>query len=240
MSTETVNLSLLVLDYTVYPRHKLSQYHVNELAEALQAGAKFPPVVYDKNTFIIIDGFHRTTAYKQVLGPDAVIPAEALECKSKSEIILKSAEYNSRHGLKFTAWDKARCISLARTNQIKEEFMMKALNIPQERFDALKTRIVEVKNEHGKVLREAQLKRGQENIAKKMDGRYITIEEESLIESGKTTGLSPEIRIATLIKDLQLLESNNTLFTVTNKNIKIVKNLYQLLGEAIERFENEQ
>lgn len=240
MSTGTVKLSLLLMDYNVYPRHKISQYHVNELVDALEAGAKFPPVVYDINTHIIVDGFHRVAAFKHFFGVDCEIEAEALDCKDKGEIILKSVEFNSHHGLRFTAWDRARCISLARANKLGEEFMRKALNIPPERYEKLKDRIVPVRNEAGKFIRETQLKRGQENIAKKADGVYVTIAEEKLIESGGTTGLSPEIRIATLIRDLTLIEGKDiTMLTITNKNIGIIKDLYELLGEAIERYENE-
>jgi hypothetical protein len=226
-------LSLLVLDYTVYPRHKISEYNVNTLLQALESGATLPPIMWDKNTGIVIDGFHRITAYRRKYGPDYIIEGEAIDCKDKKEIIIKGAEINNRHGMRLSAWDQSRCLAIAAANGIVEEIMQKALSIPKERVELLKKRIVEVRDARGKFMGNTQLKRGQESIAKKQDGIYVTLEEQKQIEGG-TTGLNANIRIRTLIKDIDL---NN--LEVTSKNIKSIKELHELLGEIIAGYENE-
>ena len=234
MNTSKIKLSLLIFDFEVYPRHKISEYQVNELYQAIEAGKNLDPIIWDHATKTIIDGFHRVKAYKKIYGLDYEIDGNVIECKDKAEMILRSIEYNNKHGLKLSAWDKARCIALARAHKIKEDVIRKALAIPEERYKTLKERTVVVKNKNGKILKRIQLKRGQEKIAKKQNGIYVTEEEAEAIEGGGTTGLKAEIRIQTLIKDIDL---NN--FEITKRNIEIIKELVNLLKEEIRRFENE-
>lgn len=234
MSTETVEISLaqVVFDYNVYPRHKVSMYHVNSLIESLKGGAEFPPIILDKKSKRIIDGFHRATAYKQINGPDFLVKAQLLPCKDEADVIVKSIEYNNHHGLRLAAWDQSRCLWLMEKYNIDKLIIQKAIGVTQERLDELRKRNVEVRNETGDVVRETQLKRGQNTLANKPDGRYVTISEAEIIESGRTTGLSSDLRLTTLIKDFSM-----EMFVVTKKNIARVKELYELIGTAIEAFE---
>jgi len=232
--TKKISLSLLIMDYDIYPRHKISSYHVNELSQSIQGGAKFPPIAWDKNSKKILDGFHRVSAYKRIYGLEYEVEGFEIDCKDKSEMIIRGFEYNDKHGLRLSAWDKARFISIARANSISEELIIKTMNTPVKRIDVLKRRIVPIRNEQGQFVGEAQLKHGQEKMSKKPDGIYITQEEAKQNESGSSTGLNPLIRITTLIKDLDFKS-----FEVTSNNIEIVKELYHCLGEAIEEYENE-
>ena len=231
MNVSKINLSLLIFDYEVYPRHKISDYNVNELVQVLESGKEFDPIVWDQETKTIIDGFHRVKAYQKVYGFDYEVHGCAIQCKDKAEMILKGVEYNSKHGLRLSAWDKARCLSLAKKYKIEEQMMKDALAIPEDRLKKLKERIVEIRNKRGRKVGETQLKRGQEKIAEKVDGKYVTEEQAKAIESGNTTGLKADIRIRTLVKDLNL---NN--FEITSKNVKIVRELVELLTTALEDY----
>jgi hypothetical protein len=117
---------------------------------------------------------------------------------------------------------------------IKEAIQMQNLSITEEKYKKLQNDIVEIRNELGKKVGVTQLKFGQNNLAKKENERYVTQKEAEIIESGNTTGLSPEIRISTLIKDF-----NMSIFMVTSKNVKKVRELYELIGEALAIYEEE-
>lgn len=229
MNLSKIKISLLIFDFEVYPRHKISGYHVNELCNVLESGKELDPIVWDKETKIIIDGFHRVKAHKKAYGLDCKIQGYAIECKDKAEMILKGIEYNSKHGLRLSAWDQARCMTLARMYKIRDEIIKKALGIPEERYKKLEKRIVNVKNKSGKIIRKAQLKRGQEKLAEK---GYITEKEAEAIEGNGTTGLKADIRIRTLIKDIDM---NN--FEVTKKNVEMIKELIGLLEEEVANYE---
>jgi len=58
-----VALADLVLDYELYPRVRLSDMYVAELAEALRSGVVLPPVVVDRASNRVVDGFHRVKAH---------------------------------------------------------------------------------------------------------------------------------------------------------------------------------
>ena len=109
--------------------------------------------------------------------------------------------------------------------------MRQALAIPPERIEKLKERIVPIRNKNGKNIGEVQLKRGQQNIAKK---GYVTVKEAVIINGNSSTGMKPEIRIKTLIKDLEI-----DTFKIIDKNIDMVKELIKLLQNAVKEFENE-
>lgn len=223
-----VKIKSLKLDESIYPRHKVSKHHVGNLKTNILAGAKLPDVIFDKSTKTVVDGFHRITAYKELYGDDYEINAKAIICKDKGEILLESAKINSKHGLKLSAWDMARCINIAEANKISKQLMQEALSITPGRYDSLFSRIVEIRDLNGNSSGHTELKRGQMSIAKK---GYITEQEAEIIDE-QTTGLSKESRIFTLITDIELGN-----LKVTKKNISLIQKLYNLLGDIIDDFE---
>ena len=64
----SILVSALMLDYNLYPRHVVDEQHVHYIVEAMRSGAEMPPVVADKRSKRVIDGFHRVTAVKKMHG----------------------------------------------------------------------------------------------------------------------------------------------------------------------------
>jgi ParB-like chromosome segregation protein Spo0J len=61
----TMLASELMIDFNLYPRHAIDSTHVNDLLNALKAGAKLPPVVINQQDKRVVDGFHRLAMYKK-------------------------------------------------------------------------------------------------------------------------------------------------------------------------------
>ena len=61
METETgkIKVSDIVFDPKIYPREKWNSTTVNIYADSLQGGAKFPPLILQKGTNLLLDGVHR-------------------------------------------------------------------------------------------------------------------------------------------------------------------------------------
>jgi len=59
-----IAIEQIVWDPSIYPRSKWSSSTVERYAEALEAGARFPPVVLEAGTNRLLDGKHRLEAYK--------------------------------------------------------------------------------------------------------------------------------------------------------------------------------
>jgi len=229
-----IKLSLLLFDYEIYPRHKICDFNVGELIGILESGKELDPITWDKKTKKIIDGFHRVEAYKRIYGLNYEITGNEIDCQDKAEMVLKGIELNSKHGLKLSTWDKARCINLARVYKIKDQQMKDALGMTEQRFKKVCERIVEVRNKRGEAIREIELKRGQKKIAQKIDGKYVTEEEAERIESNKTVGVPQDARITSLIEDLELGS-----FNVNNNNVGNIKKLVELMNGAIYQYEVE-
>ena len=69
-----IAIAEVVLDFDLYPRSQIDSQHVSSMCEAERAGAEFPPIVIDKKSKRVIDGFHRYTKQQRVHGPGATIP----------------------------------------------------------------------------------------------------------------------------------------------------------------------
>ncbi len=135
-----MKLSELVLDFTLYPRHRVDSEHVARLAEAIRAGEELPPIVTDANSKRVVDGFHRHSAYGRVNGPDSVVEVELKRYASEAEMYLDAATLNARHGLKLNPYDFARCLQRGQELKITPKTMQTALGITADKFANLLAR----------------------------------------------------------------------------------------------------
>src|SRR3989304_5097614 len=96
MRTEKVPLEELVEDFEVYPRTMVSAPHVATLCDAIQAGQNLPPIVADRKSKRVTDGFHRLRAAKR-------LKLEKIECefrsyKSEADLFADAVRMTSAHG----------------------------------------------------------------------------------------------------------------------------------------------
>ena len=112
MPTIKVKMSALKADQKYQPREELNGDEVQNYAELLSEGHKFPaPTVIDnKNgTYSLISGFHRFAAHK--LNQSIDIDVEVLDL-APLDALIEAIQSNAKHGLKYTNEDKHRCIKL--------------------------------------------------------------------------------------------------------------------------------
>ena len=118
----------LTWDKAIYPRTAKSRQTITAYAEALAAGAKFPPIKVQRvfnyqdgqKATIILDGNHRCEAFRE----KGIQEIQAIEWKdqpldfqeNKTALLLESARCNISHGDRLTTRDKkqvARNIALS-------------------------------------------------------------------------------------------------------------------------------
>lgn len=106
-----MKVSQIRMDGGTQPRAQLMESVVLEYAEAMAAGAPFPPVVvfYDGTDHWLADGFHRVRA-ALYLG-NAKIDAEVRQ-GTRRDAVLHSVGANAEHGLRRTNEDKRRAVEL--------------------------------------------------------------------------------------------------------------------------------
>ena len=134
-----IALSQIKLDQRAQPRAALNTDLTAEYADAMKAGAQFPPltVFHDGKAYWLADGFHRHYAATS-------IGARDIACIVKSgglrDAILHSCQVNSAHGLRRSDEDKRRAVKvlladhewaswsdreIARRCQVSHEFVRK-------------------------------------------------------------------------------------------------------------------
>ena len=132
-----VKVALLVKDFTIYPRHELDSVQVRRLKEALAAGNELPPILVDRASNRIVDGFHRHTAHVEHFGEDAEIAVTFKTYASEQELFMEAAALNSRHGVPMESMDQRHCILRAQALSITLDDLAVALSVPLEKLETM-------------------------------------------------------------------------------------------------------
>lgn len=127
----------LIEDFSIYPRLQVNAQHVNNLAEALRAGAELPPILIDRKSKTIIDGFHRCRAHRKVYGNECDITVLEKDFKNHGEMLLEAARVNFQHGRRMETADLVRCALLAKDLKVSEKSLALACNVRLERLKEL-------------------------------------------------------------------------------------------------------
>lgn len=118
----------LVLDYNIYPRHHIDSANVSRLRQAIEAGEQLPPVIADRESLRVIDGFNRITAWLRI-DEAATIEVELRDYADDAAMFLDAVALNARHGLALSTYDKSRCMMLAEQLTIDPEAIAGAMSI---------------------------------------------------------------------------------------------------------------
>jgi ParB-like chromosome segregation protein Spo0J len=133
-----VKLAKLVEDFDLYPRPMVDSTRVKRLKEAMEAGEDLPPIVVDKDSFRIVDGFHRNRAALAVHGPDGSISCILKSYPDKATMFEDAARLNSRHGEPLGPNDRAHCLLRAEGLGLSVVRLAAALAITEARLVAMR------------------------------------------------------------------------------------------------------
>ena len=108
-SIQLIEVAKIRMDGGTQPRARLYEEMVDDYAEDMKQGAKFPPVAiyYDGQDYWLADGFHRVRA-KEATG-ETKVEAEVISGNLR-DAILHSVGANAEHGLRRTNADKRRAV----------------------------------------------------------------------------------------------------------------------------------
>jgi len=126
--TKTHAVADLIEDFSLYPRKRVDDTHVANLASAIQSGAQLPPIVVCAKSLRIVDGFHRTRAYRRVYGDDYKVECEANIYKDDAALFLDAMRRNANHGVALCAHDRAHCLLVSQRLGIADPDICSALN----------------------------------------------------------------------------------------------------------------
>lgn len=178
---EKILVDELTYDPELYPRMYpvdtggISWQTVNEYAEEMRAGAKFPPInvgIIDDEGYplhgrmLISDGVHRWKACKKI-GLDS-IEAEVKHYDNKVDFLIDSTIPNNRHGRDLTWGEKARLYDIFQRYGLDDANISRIILVTEDRLIDLKKRILK-KNSKTKIIKSV--------TAKALENGEITKEE---------------------------------------------------------------
>lgn len=138
MPITEVPLGTLVLDYTIYPRHAVDQTNVRSIVDALEKGVKLPPIIADKVTRRVADGFHRTLGYKRFgMSMDDMVSVDLRDYADDAELFAESIRLNAGHGQRLTKYDIAVLTTKAGELGITRDVVADMLSITTIRLDEI-------------------------------------------------------------------------------------------------------
>jgi hypothetical protein len=118
---KTMPLSSLVLDWSVYPRHELSTRSMASIREAKRAAVELPPIIADKASKRVVDGFGRYHVYAADDGPDCEVRVELRPYVSEAELFRDAVTLNVGRGDDLTRWDLLHSANIAEGLGIGED-----------------------------------------------------------------------------------------------------------------------
>lgn len=213
-----MKVSELLLDYELYPRDRIEPFNVVQMAEALRAGRTLPPVIVDRKSLRVVDGFHRVRAYQRLYGLDAEIPVELRDYKDDAEIFRDAVRLNANHGRQLSSYDRARCIAKAEALKLEPEAISSMLNMTLERIEEMKVQRFATYKMEPRVL-----KRTTAHLA----GKELTDDEAQY--NIKAGGMHQTFYINQVIAMLEA----DTVNWESQKVVNALKKLYDLLDKAM-------
>jgi hypothetical protein len=132
---ERVKLEELVLDFTIYPRQMVNNTNVKRLKDAVLAGRRFPPIVADRASKRVVDGFHRYHVAEDLGWAD--IEVEWRDYKTENDLRLDSMRLNSEHGRSLSPFEIAKCLAIGQKHRIKAERLAEALGLTMARLQEI-------------------------------------------------------------------------------------------------------
>jgi hypothetical protein len=211
----TIHRSRITVDETLYPRNAENNYAIKSYAEAMRAGAQFPPLKVDQD-YRLIDGWHRLNAY-DVNGVEQ-IPVERERVRDDADFFKRAMTANAHHGQRYTGIDYANMVLKGRKLGITDDEIAKLVYVTPG-FLADVTRDWFALNGKSE---QVALKR----TIRHMHGRKLTADQ--LAANKKISGMAPNFYSNQLI----LLMDNDL---VDLDNPKVLEGL-QTLQESLANF----
>jgi len=218
-----IEIGKLVFDYDLYPRSDVDRQHIANMSSALDAGVKFPPIVIDKKSKRITDGFHRVKTYQQKYDDNYKIEAVEKTYQNENEIFLDAIRLNANHGQTLTKHDRVRCILLSEKLKINEPEVAAALSMTIEKVNQLRVgRVGELKV--GRTIQNVPLKR----TIRHMSGKRLTKRQTEVNEH--ISGMDQKFYVNQLI---MLIESG-----LLNREDEILLQRLNVLRKQLDKLED--
>jgi len=189
LATEKLfSIAELELPEDIYTRARGSPWwaNVHAYAKEMEAGAKFPPIQVGEyqDRFIVVDGYHRVNACKQLKIKH--IQGTLKHYDDLGGIVKESVKANNHHGVRYTPQDKAHIADLLTKYGVEQEQISELINVSVDKLSCFT-----VKNIGGKTIKEPLMKLVNDGV--------LTLEQAAAIDQSRFSTQSVEDVVVQLI-----------------------------------------
>lgn len=132
----------VVRDEELYPRIKMGWQTAYQYAQAMRAGAIFPPVVLGrikrKPPLYLVDGWHRDRAYAIIKEEefDAIVYTYA----NKNDLFVDAVKLNTSHGRQLSVQERVRIVDKLGSMRFSADKISEIIRIPIDKLEVFKAR----------------------------------------------------------------------------------------------------
>jgi len=140
--TRILKIDELNFDDDLYPRLKVNWLTAYQYAQAMRAGATFPPILVGKygGKMYVVDGWHRVKAYEIL--KEEYIEAIIKNYSSRREMLVDAINANIAHGRPLSVQEKVRLVEKLSNEKFTVEQISQILRIPVDQIEKFKARTI--------------------------------------------------------------------------------------------------
>lgn len=183
-------LTDLVFDFELYPRNDISQSHVTALCNAIERGDELPPIIVERKSMRVVDGFHRGKAYKRLKIENVEVEARAY--KSDADLYADAVRRNIGHGRAFDPFDRRRAVLRLQEFGFQRAEISEIIRIPAAKLGAI---VQQTATRSGRIV---ILKHG---LIRELQGRTLT--KGQALANDQWSGYQPAYHVHQLVRLLE-------------------------------------
>jgi hypothetical protein len=192
-------LSELVWDKDVYPRHDQDGTVVTSLERAIRAGVSLPAIVVDRASKRVVDGWHRSEAWRRVLGDNGKIEVDLQDFPTERALVEAAVQANATHGRRLDSQDQTLSIILLRNLGATDREIAVVLSTQPEHVIKLGLNIVKVCDGDGGPVEIIPAK----PVVRPVDGEPRTITSSQAKVAASASGLRTAQTLGQLVMQLR-------------------------------------
>lgn len=204
-----------VEDRALYPREKIDEHHVREIADAISAGSVMPPLVAEEGTGRIVDGWHRRRAHELVHGDQTEVPTVLRTYADDTEALKDAVRYNAAHGRRLSSVDRTRAANMLHEAGVDDRAIGFVLHVPESKIERIRVRVAPVADETEAVTLKAPVRHLQ----------GVTLTQEQATAARRAPGVQYILILQQVID-----AAEQGLFEPTDQLVALVQRAHSALG----------
>lgn len=130
-----MQLIQIVLDESLRARSHNNPIHIHDMVEAYEMGVRFPPMVIERQTRRLVDGWHRHEVYSVIGLTETEV--EPRTYSGEAELFADAIRLNISHGERLTSYDIKNAIARLESLGVTRVAISEIVRVPAPKIEKL-------------------------------------------------------------------------------------------------------